>query len=205
MILPGLRIKWINDEKGYGLFATQTIPKGTVTFVQDDLDIVIPSDQILSPQLAPLVERFSYDSPDGSRIISWDFGKYMNHCCFANTLTTGYGFEIAVRDINPGEEVTDDYRIFTREHHLLMSCELKDCPRTLEVGNTRQLVQKWDREILEALLQFKKVKQDLRKFIPRNIIRELNEYLSGKTKYKSVRSQMPQAVAVKRKKRAVCV
>ena len=191
MILPSLRIQWISDEKGYGLFATQTIPKGTVTFVQDGLDIVVAPDQVVSPQLAPFVERYSYDGPDGSRVISWDFGKYMNHCCFANTLTTGYGFEIAIRDIAPGEEVTDDYRIFTREHQLLMSCDLQNCPVTLEVGNTRQLIQKWDKEILIALAEFKGVQQDLLNFIPEKTIRDLNDYLSGKADYRSVQTQMP--------------
>ncbi len=191
MILPSLRIQWISDEKGYGLFATQEIPKGTVTFVLDELDIVIGPEQVVSPQLSSLVERYSYDGPDGSRVISWDFGKYMNHCCFANTLTTGYGFEIAIRDIAPGEEVTDDYRIFTREHYLLMNCDLKNCPGTLEVGNTRQLIKKWDQEILTALTEFKKVKQDLLPYIPKNTMRDLNDYLTGQAPYISVQGQMP--------------
>jgi hypothetical protein len=41
MIIPWVKIQWISDEKGYGLLATRDIPKGTVTFVQDGLDIVI--------------------------------------------------------------------------------------------------------------------------------------------------------------------
>ena len=40
----------------------------------------------------------------------------MNHDDQANTLTTGYGFEVAVRDVDEGEELTDDYRIFSTHH-----------------------------------------------------------------------------------------
>lgn len=37
MIHPDTEVRFINPEKGYGLVATKFIPKGTITWVQDDL------------------------------------------------------------------------------------------------------------------------------------------------------------------------
>ena len=42
MIIPWVRIVWISDQKGYGLVASRPIPKGTITFAQDGLDIGDP-------------------------------------------------------------------------------------------------------------------------------------------------------------------
>lgn len=42
-------------------------------------------------------------------ILCWDIGRFVNHSFKSNCLTTAYDFEIAVRDIQPGEQLTDDY------------------------------------------------------------------------------------------------
>ena len=41
MIHPHTRIHFINEEMGYGVFATQFIPKGTITYVKDSLELEI--------------------------------------------------------------------------------------------------------------------------------------------------------------------
>ncbi len=193
MILSHLRIQWISDTKGYGLFAAKKIPKGTMTFIQDPLDIVITPDQFKKQDstIKNLVDRFSYEGPDGSRIISWDFGKYMNHCCFSNTLTTGYGFEIAIRDIEEGEEVTDDYRIFTTEHQLFMNCEKSNCEGSLNIQNNEGLVSRWDNDVENALKEFLNVRQELLHFMPPKSLKSIENYIKGKEKYLSVRHQLP--------------
>ena len=38
-----------------------------------------------------------------------DHGRYMNHNCIPNCLKTWMGYEVAVRDIALGEELTNDY------------------------------------------------------------------------------------------------
>jgi hypothetical protein len=40
LIHPDSELRFINPVMGYGLFATKTIPKGTVTWVGDPLDLV---------------------------------------------------------------------------------------------------------------------------------------------------------------------
>lgn len=42
-------------------------------------------------------------------MLCWDNGRFVNHSFNANCLSTAYDFEIAIRDIQPGEQLTDDY------------------------------------------------------------------------------------------------
>ncbi|MCR9286287.1 hypothetical protein OAF63_02020 [Saprospiraceae bacterium] len=39
MIDPNIRIQYINDDIGYGVFATRMIPKGSAVYVKDSLEI----------------------------------------------------------------------------------------------------------------------------------------------------------------------
>ena len=57
------------------------------------------------PIYKDVIEKYSYTEPNGNMILSWDIAKYVNHCCNCNIISTGYGFEIAIRDIQPGEEL----------------------------------------------------------------------------------------------------
>lgn len=161
MIIASVQVRWISDEKGYGLFATQTIPKGTITFVQDGLDIVIPHEKQdeVSPALMEYVDKYSFEDYLGNRIISWDLGKYMNHDDEANTLTTGYGFEIAIRDIQIGEEVTDDYRIFSTHHDTSMAAQTKKIEELRPWPG--KLINEWNNKVNKALKEVNQVEQPL--------------------------------------------
>lgn len=190
MILPSLRIKWISDDIGYGLFATEFIPKGTVTYAFDPLEIVLPR-KILEQEKEPMrsmIDKYSYEDNSGNLIICWDLGKFMNHCCYSNTLTTGYVFGIAINDIQPGEEVTDDYRIFTRQHGFQPSCEKFVCP---VFSQSQEQVDEWDGRIKDALKHFAEVPQPLKPLIPAKMIKAVEAYLRDPAKYVSVGTQLP--------------
>src|SRR5262249_33772840 len=59
----------------------------------------------------------------GDRILCWDFGRFMNHSCEPSSVGPGkLEFEIAVRDIAAGEEVTCDYGTFNLEEPLVCAC-----------------------------------------------------------------------------------
>lgn len=48
MIHPRTELKFINDHVGYGVFATDNIPEGTIFYVKDSLELVIsPTDYLL--------------------------------------------------------------------------------------------------------------------------------------------------------------
>ena len=199
MVISWVRIEWISDVKGYGLVATQNIPKGTITFVQDGLDIVIPENQLkqVDPKLLEYVNKYSYEDYMGNRIISWDLGKYMNHDDDPNTLSTGYGFEIAIKDIKKGDEVTDDYRVFSTHHDTSFTAE----PSPLE--NLRpwpkSLILNWNKKIKQALLEMHAVEQPLIKFVDDKLCAEALAYKTDSRNYRDIEKALPLRYALQTK------
>ncbi|MEZ4951081.1 MAG: SET domain-containing protein [Saprospiraceae bacterium] len=188
MFHPKARIQWINDVVGYGLVATEFIPKGTITYLKDPMELEISPERYkaLPNELQAEVEKFSYMDELGNRIVSWDFAKYVNHCCNCNTMSTGYGFEIAIRDILPGEEITDEYGIFNMEESMNVVCDKPGCRKTISGNDLNTYYEKWDEHLKEALRSVKIVNQPLWFLLQEDIIAELNGFLSDETAYKSV-------------------
>lgn len=191
MIIPWAKIQWISDEKGYGLVADRDISAGTITFVQDGLDIVLNEDDIsrMDKKLLSYVETYSYEDYMGNRILSWDLGKYMNHDDHANTLSTGYGFEVAIRDIKKGEEITDDYRIFSTHH----DTSFKAKPGKIEHLKpwSDDLLTFWDQKVANALLKVEDSEQPLKDFIEPEIFNSILEYKKNNATYRSVKEALP--------------
>ena len=106
MVHPNSELRYINDQIGYGVVATRLIPRGTITWVGDVLDQVVTPAQIeqIAPTLRPLFEKYSWINGRGQSILCWDHARFINHSCEASCLSAGFDFEIAVRDILPGEE-----------------------------------------------------------------------------------------------------
>jgi len=111
MIHPDTEIRFISQEKGYGVVATKLIPRGTITWVQDDLDQIFTRDQImkLNPFIKKYLDIYCFTNKNGEMVLCWDHGKFVNHSFRPSCFSTPYDFEIAIRDIYPGEELTDDY------------------------------------------------------------------------------------------------
>ena len=63
----------------------------------------------MAPALRSVVENYTYRNSKGNYVLCWDHGRYVNHSFKANCCATPYDFELAIRDIEPGEELTDDY------------------------------------------------------------------------------------------------
>lgn len=111
MMHPDTEIRFINEEVGYGVVAVKFIPEGTITWVQDDLDQIFTPAEVekLHPKSREMLDKFAFRNRYGKYVLCWDLAKYVNHSFRSNCFSTPYGFEIAVRDIHPGEELTDDY------------------------------------------------------------------------------------------------
>jgi hypothetical protein len=111
MIIPTTRVNFISREKGNGVIATAPIPIGTVTWVFDDLDRTFSPEQFarLSPAAQENVLNYSYTNSKGELVFCWDNERYINHSFHPNCVLTPHGFELAVRDIEIGEEMTNDY------------------------------------------------------------------------------------------------
>ncbi len=190
MIHPHTRLHYINDQIGYGVFATHFIPKGTITYVKDALEPEVTPEEFArhSPEMQEIIERYSYIDERGIRIISWDFGKYVNHCCHCNTMSTGYGFEIAIRDIYPGEELTDEYGMFNIEKAMPLMCSYTDCRRAVSKEDFEAYFPRWDDQVKNALYAMNDVPQPLVPFLNSEIKEKVNEFFKDPAQYKSVYS-----------------
>lgn len=106
---------------GIGLFADQFIPKGTAIWrYTPGFDQRFTREQILGfPDLIQAyLYRYSWKSAkSGLYCFSSDNGKYFNHSEDPNVLSSYVDGEeevltIAIRDIQAGEEITDNYNSF---------------------------------------------------------------------------------------------
>lgn len=170
MIHPDTEVRYISKEKGYGVVATKLIPKGTITWVQDPLDQEFNEDQVrnLSPFIKEYLEKYSFTNKHGHQVLCWDNGKFVNHSFNPSCFSTPYDFEIAIRDIHPGEELTDDYGYLNVEKPFT-GIEEYSLRKTVYPDDILTYHKQWDDLILENAPEVLKTKQILLDLIPKNI------------------------------------
>ena len=188
MIHPDTELRFINDSIGYGVFATKNIPKGTIVYVKDSLEQVItPTDYLMHHrEMQDIIDKYSYIDEYGNRIVSWDFAKYVNHCCNCNTISTGYGFEIAIRDILAGEQITDEYGIFNLDKEMILVCGENQCRKRITPHDFEIYYKQWDLKIINSISHLFEVAQPLMPFIDAKTRSDLNEFYYNPKLYKSV-------------------
>jgi SET domain-containing protein len=100
---------------GIGIYAAEFIPKGTVIWMRGPLDITV-SDEAMAALPLPAREQLSHhvyvDAATGERVLCGDNARFMNHSEEPNTGQVSPDIEVALRDIEAGEEITCDYRSF---------------------------------------------------------------------------------------------
>ena len=79
MIHPKTELRLINNQVGYGVFAIDFIPEGTITYVKDSLELVItPTDYLIhSAEMQQSIEKYSYR--DENRESNYLFSAYSIH------------------------------------------------------------------------------------------------------------------------------
>lgn len=106
---------------GRGIFADQVIPKGTPVWrFTHGLDIKLNEEEMMRlPELArKSIEHYCYHSVvDGTYVLPFDDARFFNHSPDPNVTSVDLpddpeGMEIALRDIQPGEELLCDCREF---------------------------------------------------------------------------------------------
>jgi hypothetical protein len=146
MIHPDTELRWANDVIGYGVFATRLIPKGTITWVRDDLDQTFTPEQAarLNEPCRQILDKYTFIDAKGMFVLCWDHSRFFNHSCAANCLSAGYDFEIAVRDIPAGEELTDDYGTLNLRAPFACACSAPGCRKQITPGDMERLAETWD-------------------------------------------------------------
>lgn len=173
MIHPDTKVCLINDLVGNGVVATKLIPKGTIIWVQDGLDRIFNEQEIalLPEKEKELLETYAFINHKGQRVLCWDSAKYVNHSFKPSCFSTAYNFEIAIRDIHPGEELTDDYG------YLNLQVPFEG----IDEGTERKIVfpddlltfyKEWDAMLKGCLTHVFEVEQPLLPLIPQNVWKE---------------------------------
>lgn len=189
MILPSTKVIPINEIKGNGVVATERIPKGTITWVFDDLDREIPMDQIflMSPLCKEALLTYSYRNSKGNLVFCWDHEKYINHSYSPNCSLTPYNFEIAIRDIEIGEELTNDYGQFNIIAPAHFDSEGTD-RTTVYPDDLLRFSQLWDETLRSVFPSVLLVKQQLKSLLSEEKWEFIKSIAQGKTAPTSMRS-----------------
>ncbi len=118
-----------SEINGTGLFADQFIPKGTLVWKFQYPDLKIDKSEL--PKLSePAREQFlkyAYLNPKTDRyVLCFDDSRFFNHSDNPNCIDTEFpddteGINVAVRDIQAGEELTCNYKEFDADFGYKMS------------------------------------------------------------------------------------
>jgi hypothetical protein len=188
MMHPSTKVQFISDELGHGVVATAFIPKGTMTWVQDPLDRVFRPEEVgsLPGPAQSLLEYYAFRNARGEMVLCWDHARYVNHSFRSNCLSTAYDFEIAVRDIQPGEQLTDDYgylNLFTPWKPSDEGTRRK----WVRPDDVVRYARSWDRSLSGALRRWSQVGQPLRDWLSADTIEEVERVRTGQAEMRSIR------------------
>lgn len=187
MIHPHTELRFISPEVGYGVVATKFIPAGTITWAFDKLDRVFTPEQVsaLDAIYQEILEFYSYRDNKGNLVLCWDNARFVNHSFKSSCLSTAYDFEIAVRDIHPGEELTDDYG------YLNITAPF----RGINEGTRRKVVYPndllryhaiWDMQLIKYFKRIPKLEQPLGSLLSQQTWSEVNAVCGGQKPMESI-------------------
>tara|TARA_B110000503_G_scaffold14514_1_gene19867 strand:- start:6284 stop:6889 length:606 start_codon:yes stop_codon:yes gene_type:complete len=189
MIHPKTELKLISNEIGYGVVATDFIPAGTITWALDKLDREFSpmNFQLMEPVYQTILDTYTFRNNKGNFVLCWDNGRYVNHSFNSNCLTTAYDFEIAIRDIQPGEQLTDDYGYLNIPYPF----------RGVDEGTKRKVVypddlvkyyKVWDKKILKVFGKIIYNAQPLRVLLEDELWIKIQRIVEGKEQMDSILS-----------------
>ncbi|HBU76637.1 MAG TPA: SET domain-containing protein-lysine N-methyltransferase [Muricauda sp.] len=204
MIHPDTELRFISNEIGYGVVATKFIPAGTVTWVLDQLDREFTPLELqqMAPIYQNILDTYTFRNNKGNYILCWDNGRYVNHSFNSNCLTTAYDFEIAIRDIQPGEQLTDDYG------YLNIPLPF----RAADEGTRRKIVypddllkyyKVWDNKIKKVFGNITKQQQPLRGLLPEELWDKIENIVAGREEMDSILNNFYHGVPIEISERTV--
>lgn len=190
MIHPHTELRFINETIGYGIVALKPIPKGTITWALDKLDRKFTQQQVraMDKLYQEVLDKYTYRNSEGDYILCWDNARFVNHSSRSNCLTTAYEFEIAIRDIAPGEELTDDYGYLNLEEPFEVVPEEGSNRNVIYPDDLLRYYLEWDEQLLHAFPKITQVHQPLMDLLDSKMKEKVTDIARGKTKMDSILS-----------------
>lgn len=107
---------------GIGVFAEEFVSKGTVIYKYlEGFDIIYSDEQYikLPEHIRDYILHYGYYSKDeGGYVLCGDDGRFVNHSTDPNIQMYNRTDTIAIKDINIGDEITEDYYFFDEKANL---------------------------------------------------------------------------------------
>lgn len=100
---------------GIGVFTAERVPAGTMIWeFTDGVDWRIEGEALarFPEPYQTMLRHYCYREPDDTYVLCGDNAKFMNHADEPNCDDPDGPRTVANRDIEPGEELTCDYRTF---------------------------------------------------------------------------------------------
>ncbi len=187
MIHPKTELRLISKEIGYGVVAKEFIPAGTITWVLDELDREFTPAQFkrMNPLYQNILDTYCYRNNKGNLVLCWDYGRYVNHSFKSNCLSTAYDFEIAIRDIQPGEELTDDYG-YLNVSEPFKGVDEGTKRKTVYPDDLLKNYKSWDKKLNQNFPKITKVEQPLKELISPKLWDEIIKIADGKKEMESI-------------------
>lgn len=187
MMHPHTELRFMSEAIGHGVVATRDIPAGTITWVQDKLDREFEPTQIelLGERYINHLGTYCFRNQFGRWVLCWDHARFVNHSFKSNCMTTAYNFEIAIRDIKAGEELTDDYgylNVSESFHPIDEGCERK----VVHPDDLVRFYPDWDNVLRATWPQIPGVDQPLRPLLEAGLWRRIERIAHGKEQMASI-------------------
>jgi hypothetical protein len=132
----------------------------------------------LPPAYRALLDRYTFRDGSGRHILCWDLGRFLNHSCDPSCLGPAADLEVAVRDIYPGEELTDDYGTLHLQARESFTCRCGsvDCRGRVGPEDAAARAAVWEARWRPALALLREVAQPLGGLLEAGLRRRLGEH-----------------------------
>lgn len=166
MIHPHTELRFISETIGYGVFVTKPIPQGTIVWTECRLDRLFTLDQVLElpKEQRAILDVYAFLKADGYFVLCWDHGRFMNHSCDPTIRELGNN-ELAVRDLQVGDQITCDYSILNWDKTMPCNCGSKNCRKAIKPDDLATYGPTWDAIVQSLAPSCANVEQPLYPYI----------------------------------------
>jgi SET domain-containing protein len=168
MIHPHIKLGKSNIS-GKGLFASRSIPRGTVVWMYSESENKKYRKNELerfSPKFRKFLEKYGYGDKMGNLILNKTIARFWNHSCKPNVAPVDEKIDIAIKDIRKGEEILHDYTflITSWEDPIKCNCGSISCRKLIKKENKgSKTVKRLEKEAKAAMKLKNRVYQPLLK------------------------------------------
>lgn len=119
------------ENMGKTVVARCFIPQGTILGWCCDKCEVCTIDHIMEKTNSDYYQKYCFVREDQKRVLTCGVFRYLNHSCDANLVPlsiSDLNFDILIKDIEKGEEITYDYRFFSDyDEYMECLCGKENC------------------------------------------------------------------------------